>query len=131
MIKGVYHILTNDTTVYGLVGDNIHPVVLPQDSRFPAIAISTDTDRPEQSKRAANTQSTRLHILALQVEIYVDSYASGEAISNACKNALDNYAGTANTEVFQRIEFEDQSSTPLIEPEILVFSQRYEVRELK
>lgn len=127
MIKGVYHILSNSKTITNQVGKKIYPVLIPQNTGFPAIVINTDSTQPEQHKQSQSS----LMVVTLQVEIYVDNYMQSETIADAIRIVLDNYTGTANGENFQRIVFESQSTTPLIEPDIIVCSQRYTVRELK
>jgi len=126
VIKGVYHILSNNTTLADIVGTNIFPMAVPQGTRFPALVINTDSTLPNFHKQSPSG----LLRVNLQLEIYSDSYEEIENIKNACRTALDSYKGTANGEVFQRIVFEDESSEPMLEPEIFIFTQRYEVREL-
>jgi len=106
VIKGVYHILKNNSTLTDIVGSGIFPMKVPQGMPFPAVVLNTDSTLPEFHKQA----SSELLRVNLQVEIYSDSYAQIESIKNACRIALDNYKGAANGETFQRIIFENESS---------------------
>lgn len=127
MIKGVRTILVNTTAVTDLVGTSIFPERVPQEQGYPAVVLNTSSTRPGISKQ----RQTSLFGVALQVLIYTQTYAQAEAIANAIRVALDNYTGTSNGEVFQRIVFEDEGVESQIELEIIAFSQRYSVWEIK
>lgn len=88
--KAIYGILSNDVTIDGYVGDKIYPVVIPQNSEFPAISFYISSDTPDHQKVDASTQSST----DVQIKCVHDSYETNTDLSAAVQSALDKIKGT-------------------------------------
>ena len=106
MVKGITHILKNNATIQGLVGQNVagnrykvYPAVCPQPEKYPYIVVRLTGKTPIESKEAPNTYEYTYDVYS-----FSNDYDGAEAIDNAVVDALDHIAeGTHNGVVFSEI----------------------------
>lgn len=93
MIPPVFSLLTNDTTVAGLVGTRIYPYAeAPQGVQYPYITYGVITGQP------ANTLSgvPLVDDLSTQIDIWAKTGAECLALARAARDALETAAHMVN-----------------------------------
>lgn len=87
--SGIYQLLAADSTVSGMVGKEIHGVMLPKNYKLPAIVYSTVTYRNIESLRGPNL----LEMRRFQFDHYGLTFEQSRLLSRAVRNVfcpLDN-----------------------------------------
>ena len=103
--KAIFSLLTNDSTVTGLVGTRIYPNTLPNQSTYPAVIYSQVTEEFDPSKDGPVPTG----VFQYQLDIYADTYPTAQNISNAVKSVLDWYTGSVGGQTISRIRKGDES----------------------
>ena len=86
MIGTVIHsLLSADTTITDAVGDNIYPIIVPQNSPFPAITYQLIGSEPMEIKGFQKIADTA----SVQINVFADTYSKTVAIAKAVKDVLD------------------------------------------
>lgn len=103
--KAIFELLSNDTTVTGLVGTKIYPNIIAQQTTYPAVAYSQVSEEFDSSKDGPIPTGR----FTYQFDIYADTYPTAQSIANAIKSTLDWYTGTAAGQTISRIKKGDES----------------------
>lgn len=98
----IYNLLSNDTTLTGLVGEfegtpKIYPFPAPRGVSLPYMVYRRLQTEPTREKDRA----TVLDQVTVQVEAYATGYTEGEQIMKATRDVLDRYDGIVDG---QRVE---------------------------
>jgi Protein of unknown function (DUF3168) len=123
MIKGPIHILKEDATVAGLVGENqagekakVYPVFVPQGEKHPYIVVR-QTGKVIQVK---NGQNGKEFACTIDVYSYEESYDAVEALDLAVVEALTGIQpGTFNAVEIHMINHENTQDQHVDEPKQL------------
>lgn len=84
--------LLADSTVAGLIGDRVYPLVLPQNPTLPAIVYQRIASPPDLSNDGpAGPLRTRL-----QLTLWASTWSGSRAIAAAVKAVLHGYSGSAD-----------------------------------
>jgi hypothetical protein len=81
--EAVRSILINNSTVYGLIGTRIYPLVLPLSCSFPAISYSKPSDPYTRIARSPR----------FQIDMWSKDFTEVQNVKNAVETALDGYSG--------------------------------------
>lgn len=100
--KAIYDILTNDSTIEGLVADKVFPNVAAQTTEFPFIVYDVTSDDPEDTKDGVST----LDANSIMVSGYADNYSRAADLAVAIRDALDRTSGTYAGVVIQTIQYQ-------------------------
>lgn len=100
--QATYDILKADSAVLASVGDDIYLREAPQPTSPPYIQMDTILTGTTFSKSGAS----KLDIYRIDLEVYHDDLTQAESVANECISALDNYTGTINGVIVQRIHLE-------------------------
>lgn len=109
MVKGITHILKNNVTIQGIVGENVagdrykvYPSFCPTPEKYPYIVVKQTGKAPIESKNAPTTR-----IYTYDVYSFDNGYDKAEALDAAVLEALDFKEGTHNGVVFQEIRHQN------------------------
>lgn len=83
--KVIHTLLTADATVIGLVGDKVFPVIVPQNTAFPAVTYETTSSEPIEVigwQKIADTVN-------VQINVFAERYTTAIDIKEAIKAVLD------------------------------------------
>ncbi len=104
----LYNLLSSDTTIEGIVGEKIYPILADESVREPYIVYQVLTTSPTHTL----TDSVDLVKASVQVSCWTDSYYDSLTLSQAVRDALDNYSDLENPSMgedyFQCIHLEDE-----------------------
>jgi hypothetical protein len=95
--KGIYAILTGDTTVYGLVSTNIFPLITPEKVNLPCIIYERQSD-PDNTKDGVGMYECLVYLTIISKD-----YANTITIAEACNGALNEYSGVMSGITFLKI----------------------------
>lgn len=87
-------------TANGLLSGRIYSGMVPQSSTYPAAVVNLITSSPTNTK----TQASDLDFLRVQIDIYAETLASVDAVSDAIRGAID----YATSEPIRHIEFRSE-----------------------
>ncbi len=98
MVKAITYILENDSTVQGIIGQNlagdkykVYPVVVPQSEKEPYVVV-------RQTGRVATGKGCNSYDYTIEVLSYHPSYDDATDLGNAVISALEaQAAGTVNS----------------------------------
>ena len=93
------------TAVTDLVSTRIFPGIIPAETSFPAITYSQLTELRLRSKDVQIP--TGKH--TFDINIYARNFPAVQPIAEAVDNTLENYSGTVNTVIINRIWKADES----------------------
>jgi len=93
--EAIRDILIKNSTVAGLVGSRVYPVLLPQRPVFPAVTYQ----RISGTSDMALTGATGLSHPRFQVDVWSATYSATQALADAVREALNNYSGTVGSVV--------------------------------
>jgi hypothetical protein len=82
--KAIYHILTNDATISGLVGNRIFPQVIEQGSTYPCLTYRMISTTPYHVKDGADEMAT----IRVEITAYATKYVDVNAVCNAIIQAV-------------------------------------------
>ena len=102
----VFSVLSQAPAVQALVGVRIYPLRIPQGKPRPAITYQLITRVPQGSPLCVLSDVARV-----QLSIFTDTYAQGEALATACRQALHGYAlGEVYAELSNEIDQYDEGA---------------------
>jgi len=93
--KVIHNLLSNNATVTSLVGSKIYPIIVPQNTLFPAITyerVGTDGMEVKGYQKIADK-------IFIQINVFSDSYENLTVISEAIKNTLNYQHGFTNQSI--------------------------------
>ena len=96
----VRNILVSNAAITALIASRIYPLILPQGSPFPAVTYNIVSNNPLHCKNGAASQDE----IRLSLNIWSRKYEEAEAIAEASRNALDNYAGISKGQTINKIQ---------------------------
>jgi len=100
--KAVRSILTDDSTVSGLVSSRVYPQRRPQGTTVPAIVYQNVF---QETNEALATQGG-IKRTRLSVEVFDKTYGGTKTLRNAVESALINYTGTTQGETIDSLRLE-------------------------
>lgn len=107
------------------MGSKIFPVQVPQDTSYPVIVYTHDSQVPTNVKDGPSP----LDVIELVITIYTQNYTDGQAISDRVRTLLDHYQGTAQGVTVDKISFSGQSDNDFVdEYGFFIVEQSYQVR---
>lgn len=112
-------LIAANSTANGIFSGRVYPVVLQQETAYPAAVINTGAIRPHNSKTSAST----LDRVMVQIDIYGSTYASTADAAAALRTAID-YTSSGS---LGHIECENQQDMFSAKPEIFRIMQTYSV----
>lgn len=112
-------LIAANSTANGIFAGRVYPVVLEQETAYPAAAINTGSVTPANSKTAAST----LDRVMMQIDVYGTTYATTAAAAAAIRTALD-YSSSGS---LTHIQLESQSDMFSAKPEIFRIMQQYSI----
>lgn len=83
--KAIYRLLTGDSTVTSIVGQQIYPLAAPPTKRAPLILYAISDNLPQDTKNGAST----IDVYEMQITMLSQSYSQSVDIGSAVRNALD------------------------------------------
>src|SRR5687768_3107455 len=105
MVKGITHILKNNVTIQGIVGQNVaedrykvYPAFCPAPEKYPYIVVKQTGKTPIECKGEATT-----YTYTYDVYSFDNGYDKAETLDAAVVSALNWTEGTYNSVVFQEI----------------------------
>jgi len=124
--KGIFSILSGDSTLTAIVGTRIYPVIAPQSETLPDnyIVFKEIANNPRDTKSGVSELDT----IRLQIESWSDKHDEMETIDQRIRDLLDRYTGTANTVNFDSFQFLTFSQMYDWEVEKFVKASDYNVR---
>jgi len=109
--KAIYYVLINDATFKAAIGTDergkykVYPLVAPNEVSMPFCVYRVTGSDPIATKGSvAQVDDSRISII-----VYDTEYYDAVNLSVLIRDALDNYTGTANGVVVQRIEYAGSS----------------------
>ncbi len=129
MIKNaIYNILINDTTLTGIVGNNIFPVIAPQETDWPFIVIINNSTTPVDVKNEVSTND----LFSFQVDMYSKNDEECQTIAARIRLLIDQYTGTSADINVRNIVFRDEQDGEFdFEVEVFAKSQEYSARIIR
>ena len=109
----IFSILTADQEVVAIVGNNVFPNIIPQDTVLPAITyqqISGPRDYTSDGESGLVESRYQLNCIA-------ETYQGAKELFEAVRLAVTAYEGTVNGIEIQRIHIEDEGDFPQVSPE--------------
>lgn len=91
---GLVALLSADSGVSALVGNRIHPLVLPRKPTYPALVYQRISGERVRSLSGPSGRARP----RIQIDAYAQTYAAAKAVAKAVEDALDGYAGPAGTD---------------------------------
>lgn len=95
--KGIYAILTGNTSVTNLVSTSIFPLITPEKVNLPCIIYERQSD-PEYTKDFNSGYECQVYLTVISKD-----YANSIDIAEACNTALNEYSGTISGVNFVKI----------------------------
>ena len=89
--KAVYHILKNDSTLQSILGNNIFPVVMEEETKAPCLVFTRDSLTPVYDKSGAVVDENAVSVL-----MFAKSYTESIEIVDAVRTALELKKGSFN-----------------------------------
>ncbi len=120
MIGEIITILQSDSDVVRAVDTKIFPIQRKQGTGLPAIVVDLIDVKTNESKHL----SSDLDFVTIQVSAYADNPKESYDIAGFCRNELDKYTGTVNTEQIE-IRFDDIESGMSAEDETFITISEY------
>jgi hypothetical protein len=114
--SAIYYILSNDSTVSGIVGTSVYPNNAPQTETTPYIVY--DQIGGERGYTLGTPSPDGLVECLLQVSCYAGTPASARLLSNAVRSALSGYSGTASGVSIKLIMLDAEGDTPYFDNEL-------------
>lgn len=99
--KIITELLTGDSTVDGLVGSRIFPILMVEGTLTPALSYTITEMSPNYAKTTWTDDT-----IHFQVSTFGKSYAESNTVALAVRNALERKAGTFDTTKMNYIYFE-------------------------
>jgi hypothetical protein len=87
--QGLTALLAANTTLTGLIGPRLYPVLVPEGSAFPCVSYQDISATSDYTLAGAETQNKRI-----QFDVWATTYAQCKAVTKALRNALTGYSGT-------------------------------------
>ena len=106
-------------TANGIFSGRVYPDVIEKESAYPAAALNVISTRAANSKTTASTLDT----VALQVDVYGQTYATTAAAAAAIRTAIDYKTSGSLT----HIEFSGQQDMFSAKPELYRIMQTYSI----
>lgn len=123
--KAIKSLLVAAPSVNNTVSGRIFPDMVPQETAFPLIAYTIINEDPTKIKGAVSPLDT----VAVQIDIYSQSYETTQALNDAVRSTLDKFRGTQNGVVIDGFDFQ-ATGAGRYDEKLNVFwvSQDYNVR---
>jgi len=97
----IYSLCVQDTTISGLIGNNLFPYVVPQDELLPVVIYEIDEIENEHvSGGNSNTESIKFYI-----NVFCSGYSDNQEIRDAFVSCLSRYNGTIEDVTIQKCFF--------------------------
>jgi hypothetical protein len=90
----VYDLLKNDSSVAGLVGTRIYPVVIPEQTTYPCISFQTISDR---GITTLNNDLPTLNFKRIQINIWSETYGNCKILEERIKTIVYTQNSNADT----------------------------------
>ena len=104
-INAVYNILSNNAALTAVVSSRINPLVLPQESTFPAISYQLISVVPHPSKSG----SSKSDFARVQINSFGTSYQSAVQIADLVRTAMQiSLPATFNSVLVQSCEYDGE-----------------------
>lgn len=104
-INAVYNILSNNAALTAVVSSRINPLVLPQESAFPAISYQLISVVPHPSKSG----SSKSDFARVQINSFGTSYQSAVEVSDLVRSAMIlTLPETYNNVIVQACEYDGE-----------------------
>ena len=104
-INAVYNILSNNAALTAVVSTRINPLVLPQESAFPAISYQLISVVPHPSKSG----SSKSDFARVQINSFGTSYQSAVQIADLVRTAMQiSLPATFNSVLVQSCEYDGE-----------------------
>ena len=104
-INAVYNILSNNAALTAVVSSRINPLVLPQESAFPAISYQLISVVPHPSKSG----SSKSDFARVQINSFGTSYQSAVQIADLVRTAMQvSLPATFNSVLVQSCEYDGE-----------------------
>lgn len=87
----LYARLSGYSGLTALVGDRIHPVILPEGVTYPAVTYQRISTYPRDSSMSVDNGLVRARF---QISIWADTYASVKSVKEQVRGALQRYTTT-------------------------------------
>ncbi len=111
--KGIFNLLSNDSTLSANVGTRIMPDVINASASaarvFPYITYDIISVEPVADKSIAAGGSALVDVFRVQINIYSRKYSELETLAAAVLSTLNRYTGTANTIKIQSVDYLTQA----------------------
>ena len=106
MIRGIIDLIVSDSTAAGLIGSfdgrvKVFPVVAEQDCPKPYTLLRRTAEVPTQVK----AQGSEWDTTTVNVTAYAEKYKTCIDILNRIRTVIDNFKGTSETIVYNRIVY--------------------------
>ncbi len=103
--EAIYSRLSNYSALTALVSTRIYRLVMPQGTSYPCVTFSLVTDSPHHAMGSdAGVKNPRF-----QVDVWATTTASLDSVATQIKAAIQDYSGTVESVVIQRIYLEDET----------------------
>lgn len=119
-------LLAANTGLSALVGAKIYPLVVPQNTAYPAVVYQVISKIPNSEPCQGEQHSENVQQARMQVSIYAEKYEQIVAIDEAIRSALDYYKGTVGTVQISSLRF--LSARDLYAQEALVYHRAIDYR---
>lgn len=108
MIRGIIDLIVSDSTAAALIGSyvnvvKVYPVISEQETPKPYVLIRRTGEAPTIAK----AQGSEWDTLTVNVTAYADKYKTCIDILNRIRTVIDNFKGTSETVVYNRIVYQN------------------------
>ena len=108
----IYTILTGASGITDLTSTRIYPVYVPQDAVMPVLTYQ------ELSAQREYTVDGSIGMVSAryQINCWASNYSGARALSEAVRDAMEDYSGTVNTRYIHTIFLEDEGDISSLNP---------------
>lgn len=85
--KAIYHILNNDATLTGFIGNRIYPTISNMATEIPMVVYTTIATVPTDYKQAASD----IDYIMMQIDIFGRTALQANSIADRIRTLLDRY----------------------------------------
>jgi hypothetical protein len=112
--EAIYDILSSDAGVGALIGDRIHPLVIPQGVSLPAVTYQQIT-----GLRVQNLASPQGMVRTrFQLNCWAETYNEADAVADEIRKTLGGYSGTSAKVYIYTISLDSEGDLIVVSPEI-------------
>jgi len=122
--ESIFDICASDTTISGLIGGNLFPHFVPQDTALPAVVYEIiESDRIHLSAHDSKSKKIKLDITVI-----CEGFSDSQALKRAFKACLNNFKGINDELTIQKCFFTGSNSAYFSDKDLYQSFLSFDVR---